>query len=74
MSPRVAALIAYAMTVTRTPDAVTAETIHGLRAVGLSDAGIHDAAAVTAYFNFVNRLALGLGVELEEDLDAVPGR
>ena len=29
------------------------------------DGGIHDAAAVTAYFNFVNRMALGLGVELE---------
>ncbi len=36
-----------------------------MRAAGLSDAGIHDATAITAYFNFVNRVALGLGVELE---------
>lgn len=36
-----------------------------LRAEGLSDAGIHDAAAIVSYFNFVNRIALGLGVELE---------
>ena len=36
-----------------------------LREQGLSDAAIHDAASVVAYFNFVNRLALGLGVELE---------
>lgn len=41
-----------------------------LRAVGLSDEGIHSAAAVTAYFNFVNRIALGLGVELEVDDEA----
>jgi alkylhydroperoxidase family enzyme len=36
-----------------------------LRALGLGDAAIHDAACVAAYFNFVNRIALGLGVELE---------
>ena len=62
------------MTLPRTPDTVTAETIQSLRATGLSDAGIHDAAAVTAYFNFVNRVALGLGVEWEEGLGPVPGR
>lgn len=39
--------------------------IEDLRAEGLSDAAIHDGAAIVAYFNFVNRLALGLGVELE---------
>ena len=32
---------------------------------GLGDAAIHDAACVVACFNFVNRIALGLGVELE---------
>lgn len=66
--PRSAALIRYALTLTRTPDLVAAETISALRAAGLGDAAIHDAAAVTSYFNFVNRLALGLGVELEEGL------
>lgn len=52
---------------TRSPDAVTAETIESLRAVGLGDAAIHDVAAITAYFSFVNRIALGLGVELEDE-------
>jgi hypothetical protein len=28
--------------------------------------GLHDIVAVTAHFNFVNRIALGLGVELEQ--------
>ncbi len=36
-----------------------------LRAAGLSDRGIHDTAAIIGYFNFVNRLAEGLGVALE---------
>lgn len=44
---------------------MTAADVDRLRAAGLGDGGIHDAAAVTAYFNFVNRIALGLGVELE---------
>lgn len=45
---------------------MTRADIDDLRVVGFSDAAIHDAAAIVAYFNFVNRLALGLGVELEE--------
>jgi uncharacterized peroxidase-related enzyme len=38
-----------------------------LRDVGLSDAAILDVVLVTAYFNFVNRIVLALGVELEID-------
>jgi alkylhydroperoxidase family enzyme len=44
---------------------VTAEDVAALREAGLSDRGIHDAACVVGYFNFVNRIADGLGVELE---------
>lgn len=36
-----------------------------LRAEGLDDRGILEVVEVTAYFNFVNRLADGLGVSLE---------
>jgi alkylhydroperoxidase family enzyme len=32
---------------------------------GFDDEGIHDACAIIAYFAFVNRIADGLGVELE---------
>ena len=39
--------------------------VAALRGARLTDAGIHDAACVVAYFNFVNRVALGLGVEFE---------
>jgi alkylhydroperoxidase family enzyme len=39
--------------------------LDSLRVTGLSDAEILDVCQVTAYYNYVNRLADGLGVELE---------
>ncbi len=36
------------------------------RWLGLDDRGIHDLVLVVAYFNFVNRVASGLVVALEE--------
>lgn len=41
--------------------------IEKLKTNGLSDSAILDATLVIAYFNFVNRIVLGLGVNLEED-------
>ena len=38
-----------------------------LRKAGLSDHAILDATLVTSYFNFVNRIVLGLDVNLEKD-------
>jgi len=38
-----------------------------LRRVGLSDSAMLDVVLVTAYFNFVNRIVLSLGVEIEID-------
>ncbi len=40
--------------------------VEGLRETGLSDAEILDVCQVTSYYNYVNRLADGLGVDLEE--------
>lgn len=36
-----------------------------LRAAGFSDPAIHDATQVVSYFNYINRIADALGVELE---------
>ncbi len=36
-----------------------------LREAGMSDAEILDTCQVASYYNFVNRMAQGLGVELE---------
>jgi alkylhydroperoxidase family enzyme len=51
---------------TLTPHAVTPAHIDALRAEGYDDRAIHDACAIIAYFAFVNRIADGLGVELED--------
>ncbi|MCI0351850.1 MAG: hypothetical protein L0Z53_20715, partial [Acidobacteriales bacterium] len=66
LEPRQRALVDYALKLTRAPHSVMEDDIAALRAAGLFDAAIHDAAAVVAYFNFVNRMASGLNVELEE--------
>lgn len=58
-------ILSFVVKLTRAADTVTAGDVQALRDGGLSDAAIHDLVAVTAYFNFVNRMALGLGVELE---------
>jgi alkylhydroperoxidase family enzyme len=36
-----------------------------LRAAGFTDSAIHDASQVVSYFNYINRIADALGVELE---------
>jgi uncharacterized peroxidase-related enzyme len=66
------AIVSYAMKLTRSPNSVTEADIDGLRKACLSDAAIHDVAAITSYFNFVNRMALGLGVEIERDQETPP--
>jgi len=58
-------MLDYAVKLTRTPGAMTAADVEALRAHGFGDAAIHDICQVTAYYNFVNRMADGLGVELE---------
>ena len=67
LSERHRAILDYATRLTRTPTAVAENDIAGLREAGLSDEEILDVALVTAYFNFVNRIALGLGVSFSDD-------
>ena len=59
------AMLAYANRLTTEPWSVTAQDVEGLRRVGFTDAAILDICQITGYFAFVNRLADGLGVELE---------
>ena len=59
------AMLDYADKLTRTPWKMVADDVAALRRAGLSDAEILDVAQVTGYYAFVNRLADGLGVELE---------
>ena len=59
------AILDYALKLTRSPGDVERADVERLREAGFSDRGIHDVALVAGYFAFVNRIADGLGVELE---------
>ena len=61
-----AAMLDYAVRLTREPARVSSADVERLRAVGFTDAAVLDICQVTAYYNYVNRLADGLGVELED--------
>ncbi|MFN2421933.1 MAG: peroxidase [Gemmatimonadota bacterium] len=74
LDPADRALLTYVEKLTRSPFRVAAEDVQALRAHGFDDRMIHDAAAVAAYFAFVNRLADGLGVELEPYWQKESGR
>ena len=60
-------MCAYAEKLTRTPEAMTEADVVALREVGWSDLEIHDACQVIAYFNYINRIADGLGVDPEDE-------
>ena len=67
LSPRMRAVLDYAAQLTREPNGVAEKDIASLREQGLSDENILSVNLVTSYFNFVNRIALGLGVEFAPD-------
>ena len=48
--------------------------IDDLRAVGLTDEQVLSTVAITCVFNFMNRLADGLGVEIQPGREAVMSR
>ena len=59
------AMLDYAVKLTRSPANMIEADVSSLRAQGFDDRAIHDICAITAYYAFVNRIADGLGVELE---------
>jgi uncharacterized peroxidase-related enzyme len=64
-APRTKALLAYAAKVTLAPREVTEEDIKDLREAGLTDQEVLRANLIASYFNFLNRVTLGLGVQVE---------
>jgi uncharacterized peroxidase-related enzyme len=62
------ALCTWAEKLTLTPASCGAADVEALRAHGLTDVAIHDAAQVIGYFNYINRVADGLGVDLEPEM------
>ena len=59
-------MLIYTEKLTLRPWDMVEQDVISLREVGFSDAAILDINQVTGYYAYVNRLADGLGVELEE--------
>ncbi len=58
-------MLDYVVKLTSTPWNVTEEDVDRLREVGFDDTAVLDVCQVASYYNYVNRMADGLGVELE---------
>jgi alkylhydroperoxidase family enzyme len=62
------ALCAWAEKVTLKISEAGPADVDALRAADLSDNAISDAARVIAFFNYINRIAESLGVDLEPEM------
>ena len=59
-------MLDFAVELTLEPQTDYEKKIHGLREKGFTDEAILHIVLITAYFNFVNRIAQALGVDIEE--------
>lgn len=67
LAPKDRAMVEYAAKLTRSPSAVAEQDVQTLREAGFADEEILQINLIASYFNFVNRVALGLGVEFTEE-------
>jgi len=68
LSPKDRQMLEYAVKLTLHPSEMKREDVQALQDVGFSDSEIHDIAQITGLFNYYNRIADGLGIDLEKDL------
>jgi len=67
LSKNVIAMLEYVEKLTKIPNEIRKSDIDNLKRMGFSDKTILDINLITSYFNFVNRIILGLGVEFSDD-------
>ena len=70
LSPRERALCDFAVKLTHLAAEVDQPDVDALRAQGLDDAAISDAIQLVAYFNYVTRVADGVGIDDEPEWGA----
>ena len=68
LDARQRAMVDYAVKLTESPHTIAESDIRALRAAGFSDVDISVVNGVCAYFNMLNRISSGLGVEGEHAL------
>jgi uncharacterized peroxidase-related enzyme len=67
LSPRERALCEFAAKLTHLAAEIDQSDVDALRPHGLDDAAISDAIQVVGYFNYVTRVADGVGIEDEPE-------
>lgn len=67
VNPRLRPILDFVRKLTLSPNKITAADVDPIFAAGWNDRALHDAIAVCALFNLMNRLVNGLGVEASED-------
>ncbi len=67
LAPPTRAMLEYAVKLTEHPEQMLKTDIDKLRTASLTDQAILRVNLITSYFNFVNRIVSGLGVELENE-------
>lgn len=63
-------MLEYAEKLALEPAQIRQADVDALRAVGFSDRAISDIVQTVAYFSYINRVAHGLGVDLEPEMAA----
>ncbi len=58
-------MLDYSIKLTHTPGEMVAGDVDALRAAGFSDRDVLDICEVVGYYAYVNRIADGLGVQIE---------
>jgi uncharacterized peroxidase-related enzyme len=71
LTPADRAMLDFVAKLTLTPGQVVEQDLAPLREQGFDDHAIHDIVQVTGLFAYYNRLADGLGIDLEPEM---PGR
>jgi uncharacterized peroxidase-related enzyme len=64
---KITAMLNYVYNLTKNPNKITKNDVDLIKNMGYSDRDILDINLIVSYFNFVNRIVLGLGVEFSED-------
>lgn len=66
LSPKRVAMLTWSVKLTLTPGAMTEQDLTPMRSAGFTDRDILDICEVVSYYAYVNRIADGLGVLLED--------
>ena len=65
-------MLNYTAKLTSNPGAMNEDDLKAMREAGLTNHEISMAAQVISYFNYINRIADGLGVDLEDWMPPQP--